>query len=42
MIRVIQQGLNPILNQYDYPELQVRIGYGNNIRAHYFAEYQIQ
>ncbi|MGC2309415.1 MAG: adenylate/guanylate cyclase domain-containing protein [Nitrososphaeraceae archaeon] len=26
MIRVIQQGLNPILNQYDYPELQVRIG----------------
>jgi adenylate cyclase len=26
MIRVVQQGLNPILNQYDYPELQVRIG----------------
>ena len=23
---IIQQGLNPILNQYDYPELQVRIG----------------
>ena len=26
MIRVIQQGINPILNQYDYPELNVRIG----------------
>jgi class 3 adenylate cyclase len=26
MVRVIQQGLNPILNQYDYPELHVRIG----------------
>ena len=26
MIQVIQTGLNPILNQYDYPELKVRIG----------------
>jgi adenylate cyclase len=26
MIQVIQKGLNPILNQYDYPELKVRIG----------------
>src|ERR671932_968589 len=26
MIKVIQQGINPILNQYDYPELNVRIG----------------
>lgn len=26
MIQVIQQGINPILNQYDYPELKVRIG----------------
>jgi class 3 adenylate cyclase len=26
MIRVIQQGINPILDQYDYPELNVRIG----------------
>ncbi len=26
MIRVICNGINPILNQYDYPELQVRIG----------------
>ncbi len=26
MIKVISQGINPILNQYDYPELSVRIG----------------
>ncbi len=26
MIKVIQEGINPILNQYDYPELKVRIG----------------
>lgn len=26
MIKVISQGINPILNQYDYPELKVRIG----------------
>lgn len=26
LIKVIQEGLNPILNQYDYPELKVRIG----------------
>ena len=26
MIKVIQEGLNLILNQYDYPELKVRIG----------------
>jgi class 3 adenylate cyclase len=26
MIKVICQGINPILNQYDYPELKVRIG----------------
>jgi adenylate cyclase len=26
MIQVIQKGINPILNQYDYPELNVRIG----------------
>lgn len=26
MIKVIQEGINPILNQYDYPELQVRMG----------------
>jgi class 3 adenylate cyclase len=26
MIKVIQEGIDPILNQYDYPELKVRIG----------------
>jgi len=26
MIKVIQEGINPILNQYDYPELKIRIG----------------
>jgi adenylate cyclase len=26
MIRVIQEGTNPILNQYDYPEIKVRVG----------------
>ena len=26
MIKVVRQGINPILNQYDYPELRVRVG----------------
>ena len=26
MIKVIQKGINPILNQYDYPDLMVKIG----------------
>jgi class 3 adenylate cyclase len=26
MIRVLRQGINPILSQYDYPEISVRIG----------------
>jgi class 3 adenylate cyclase len=26
MIKVIQEGINPILSQYDYPELKVRVG----------------
>jgi len=26
MIKVIQEGINPILNQYDYPDLNVRVG----------------
>lgn len=26
IVKVITQGLNPILNQYDYPELKIRIG----------------
>jgi class 3 adenylate cyclase len=26
MIRVMQEGINPILSQYDYPELKARVG----------------
>lgn len=26
LIKVIKEGINPILNQYDYPELKVRVG----------------
>src|SRR5919199_5329485 len=26
MIKVIHEGINPILNQYDYPEMSVRVG----------------
>ena len=26
MIKVIENGINPILNQYDYPEMGVRVG----------------
>jgi adenylate cyclase len=26
MIKVIQRGTNPVQNQYDYPELKIRIG----------------
>ena len=34
---VIREGINPILSQYDYPELHVRIGidYGTNIVVRY-------
>lgn len=37
MLRVIQDGVNPVLVQYDYPELRVRIGmdYGENIVMRY-------
>jgi adenylate cyclase len=37
MIRVMQQGINPILNQYDYPELNVRVGIdvGDNVVVQY-------
>lgn len=37
MIRVIRQGINPILQQYDYPELKVRIGIdvGENVVVQY-------
>jgi len=33
MISILEKGINPILNQYDYPDLRVKIGidYGTNI-----------
>ncbi|MDH3489067.1 MAG: adenylate/guanylate cyclase domain-containing protein [Nitrosopumilus sp.] len=40
MISVIQKGINPILNQYDYPDLMVKIGvdFGKNIVVRYGAD----
>jgi len=40
LITVIEKGMNPILNQYDYPELKVKIGmdYGKNIIVRYGAD----
>ena len=40
MISVIQKGINPILNQYDYPDLMVKIGvdFGQNIIVRYGAD----
>ncbi len=40
MITVIEDGINPILNQYDYPDLLVKIGidYGQNIIVRYGAD----
>lgn len=37
---VISEGINPILSQYDYPELHVRIGidYGTNIVVRYGSD----
>ncbi len=37
MITVIKNGINPILNQYDYPELNVKIGLdeGDNVIVQY-------
>jgi adenylate cyclase len=37
MITVIKNGINPILNQYDYPELSVKIGIdeGENVIVQY-------
>jgi adenylate cyclase len=42
MIKVIHQGFNPILNQYDYPEMGVRIGidYGENVVVKYSPFYE--
>ena len=40
MLSVIQKGINPILNQYDYPDLMVKIGldFGQNIVVRYGAD----
>jgi class 3 adenylate cyclase len=40
MIKVINQGFNPVLSQYDYPEMGVRIGidYGENVVVQYLPE----
>jgi class 3 adenylate cyclase len=37
MIKIMREGLNPILNGYDYPEMGVRIGIdvGENIVVQY-------
>ena len=37
MIAVIEKGINPILNQYDYPDLMVKIGidFGTNLVVRY-------
>ena len=42
MISVIQKGINPILNQYDYPDLMVKIGvdFGKNIVVRYGSDEQ--
>ena len=40
MLSVIEKGINPILNQYDYPDLKVKIGidFGKNIVIRYGAD----
>jgi class 3 adenylate cyclase len=40
MISVIQKGINPILNQYDYPDLRVKVGldFGQNFVVRYGAD----
>ncbi len=40
MLTVIEKGMNPILNQYDYPELKIKIGmdFGKNIIVRYGAD----
>ncbi len=42
MNMIIQKGINPILNQYDYPDLMVKIGvdFGQNIVVRYGADEQ--
>lgn len=40
MVTVVEKGMNPILNQYDYPELKIKIGmdFGQNIIVRYGAD----
>ena len=40
MIKVLKLGINPLLQQYDYPDLQVKIGidYGNNTVIRYGSD----
>ncbi|MFQ5497879.1 MAG: adenylate/guanylate cyclase domain-containing protein [Nitrosopumilus sp.] len=40
MITVIQKGINPILDQYDYPDLMVKVGvdFGQNIVVRYGSD----
>jgi adenylate cyclase len=40
MLTVVEKGMNPILNQYDYPELKIKIGmdFGKNIIVRYGAD----
>ena len=40
MVNVVEKGMNPILNQYDYPELKIKIGmdYGKNIIVRYGSD----
>jgi class 3 adenylate cyclase len=40
MITVVEKGMNPILNQYDYPDLNIKIGmdFGKNIIVRYGAD----
>ena len=40
MLDVVEKGMNPILNQYDYPELKVKIGmdFGQNIIVRYGSD----
>jgi class 3 adenylate cyclase len=44
MVKVIREGINPILSQYDYPELKVRIGIdvGENAIVQYGWDTHIQ
>ena len=40
MLKIIDKGINPILNQYDYPDLFVKIGvdYGTNMIVRYGSD----